>query len=237
MKKPYIKKFSTISDFTVWLVDGKYIRENINEEFTNFGQHYEFKFIPEYELWIDKERISGEEKFYIDSMIAMKRFLEQGKSIHEAIRKSDEIERRERAKSALMKGEIKIRESKEEIIKKVHKKLLKKYSGKIKVWVVNGEFVRGSLFIEFTEGGHDLVYPFIPKGEVWIDDDVLPREIPFILIHELHERNLMAKGMKYIYGDTTADDAHKKASETEYYCRHHPEKLNEKLKREINNSK
>ncbi len=55
MKKPYIKKFVEISHFKVWIVDGKYVRDNIDEEFNNYGQHYQFKFIPEKEFWIDRK--------------------------------------------------------------------------------------------------------------------------------------------------------------------------------------
>ncbi len=59
-------------------------------------------------------------------------------------------------------------------------KFLKSYSRKVKVWIVDGEAVRDLFFIDFTEGGYDKVYPFIPSGEIWIDDDVFPRERKFI---------------------------------------------------------
>ena len=109
----------------------------------------------------------------------------------------------------------------------MHKDLLQKYSTKkIKVWIISGEAVRALFFLDFTEGGHGYVYSFIPKKEVWIDDDIEPDEIKFVLLHELHERNLMSKGMKY-------DPAHKKSSEIEYYCRKHPEEVNKELKKEI----
>ena len=227
MKKPYIKKFSKISNFNVWIVDGKYIRDNINEEFTNYGQHYLFDFIPKNEFWIDKEGVPGEEKYYIDSMLVMNRLLAKGVSHAEAVRKADAIERRERSKSKLIKEEIKLEKQKDEIVDKVHKKLLKKFSSKkIKVWVVDGELVRDLFFIDFTEGGHNKIYPFIPLNEVWIDNDVENKEIKFVLIHELHERNLMAKGMDY-------DSAHKSSSEIEYSCRRNPEKLDKNLKAEL----
>lgn len=227
MKKPYIKKFSRISGFNVWIVDGKYIRDNINEEFTNYGQHYLFDFIPKNEFWIDKEGVPGEEKYYIDSMLVMNRLLGKGVSHAEAVRKADAIERRERSKSKLIKEEIKLEKQKDEIINKVHKKLLRKFSNKkIKVWIVDGELVRDLFFIDFTEGGHNKIYPFIPFEEVWIDNDVENKEIKFVLLHEVHERNLMAKGMDY-------DSAHKSSSEIEYSCRRNPKELDDKLKAEM----
>ncbi len=227
MKKPYIKKFSTISNFNVWIVDGTYIRNNMDEEFTNYGQHYRFSFIPENEFWIDREREPGEEKYFIDSMLVMNRLMANGMSHDEAVKKAEAAERKERAKSRLMRKEVEIRKNEDKLMDSIHKKFLKKYSSKkIKVWIVNGEAVRDLFFLDFTEGGHAYVYPFVPKEEVWIDDDINPKELKFVLLHELHERKLMSAGMKY-------DSAHKSSSEIEYYCRKHPKELEKNLKKEI----
>ena len=85
-----------------------------------------------------------------------------------------------------------------------------------------------------------ICFPFIPKDEVWIDDDVESREIKFVLLHELHERNLMAKGWCYDTDTITnlktgkiKKPAHQDSSAIEYYCRQHPEELDKKLKEEI----
>ena len=227
MKKPYLKKFSEVSDFKVFIVDGEYIRENMDEEFTNFGQHYLFSFIPKDEFWIDRERVGWEYKYYINSMLTINRLLAKGMNRGEAIKIADKEERSERAKSQLVKKRIKLKKYPKKLIDSVHKDLLQKYSTKkVKIWIVSGVIVRGLFFLDFTEGGHGYVYSFIPKNEVWIDDDLDPDEIKFVLLHELHERNLMAKGMKY-------DPAHKNSSEIEYYCRKHPERINQELKKEI----
>ena len=241
LKKPYIKKFSKISDFTVWIVDGKYIRSNIDEEFTNCGQHHQFHYIPKNEFWIDKERIPGEEKYYIDSMLTVDRLLKKGLSHKEATKIADRLEKRERAKSELMKKRGKLKKYSKELTDSVHKNLLQKYSSpKLKVWIVNGEAVRDLFFLDFTEGGHGFVYPFIPKDEVWIDDDIEPDEIKFVLLHELHERNLMKKG--WCYDTDTKDNlktgkikksAHGDSSRIEYYCRKHPKEIDKKLKEEV----
>lgn len=55
-KKPYIKKIGNTQGFHVWYVNGYWIRKHLDEEFTNFGQSYQFKFIPKNELWIDQEQ-------------------------------------------------------------------------------------------------------------------------------------------------------------------------------------
>lgn len=227
MNKIYIKKFGKFSGFKVWIVNGKYIRDMLDEEFTNYGQHYKFKFIPKNEFWIDKERNPGEEKYFIDSMLVMNRLMAKGVRHKEAVKIANRIERRERAKSKLMKKELKIKKNNGNVIKTVYKSLIKKYKDKkIKVWIVKGELVRDLFFIDFTEGGHDKVYSFIPKNEVWIDDDLSAVERSFVLLHELHERNLMNRGKDY-------DSAHKSSSEIEYFCRKHPRRLDRYLKREF----
>jgi hypothetical protein len=227
----YVKKIGKVSGFKVWIVNGKYIRDNIEEEFTNYAQHDNFSFIPKDEFWIDKERNPGEEKYFIDFMLAFNRFFSKGISYNKAWDMANKIEKRERGKSKLMKQEMKIKKSKGNLLKGVYKKLLKEYGGnKLNVWVVNGELVRDLFFLDFTEGGHDKVYSFIPKNEIWIDDDLNFDEIKFVLLHEVHERNLMAKGMRY-------DPAHKSSSKIEYYCRKHPKKLDTYLKKEFNKVK
>jgi hypothetical protein len=141
-----------------------------------------------------------------------------------AIKKDNEIEMKERLKDYLKENKISDEKKLKKIPELARKKLLKKYSGKIKVWIVNGKTVRDLFYVEFTEGGHDKVYPFIPKNEVWIDDDDDENEIKFILLHEMHERKLMAKGMKY-------NPAH--AGKIELKYRRNPEGVDEKLEEEI----
>lgn len=242
-KEIYLKKIATRGHFDIWLVDGAKIRRDLDIEFTNFGHHYFFEFIPENEFWIDKEHKKGETRYYIDHMLIEYRLLSEGKSPDYAEDKANMVERRERNKSKLISTAFKEQKDGTEIIEKVHKELLKDYSKKIKVWVINGELVRGLFCVDFTEGGHDKVYPFIPKNEVWLDDDLSPRERKFVLLHELHERNLMPEGHEFkiknniIEADANYNkiytSAHIKASKLEYFCRHHPEKLDKKLKQEI----
>ena len=232
MKKPYVKKIGNFSGFTVWIVDGKYVRDYLDEEFSNFGQPLHFKIIPKKELWIDKEHAGNETRYFIIHMLAENRLMQEGKSFDEAFEKADKIERMERKKSELLKKAIKTIKHKKDIINRIHKKFLKKYSKNLQVWIVNGELVRDLFFIDFTEGGHDKVYSFIPQGEVWLDDDLSVRERKFVLLHEVHERNLMVKGWAY---DSRNKSAHFDASNLEYFCRRHPKLLDKKLKEEIEN--
>ena len=209
MKKPYIKKFKNIGGIKVYFVDGRYIRENINKEFTNFGQFHRFSFIPQDEIWIDKERNPGEEEFFIDSMLSIRKSVEDGKTYEEAVKKADRVEKRERMASQSTKDLKK--EHKDVILGEIRKNKLISF-GKISVWIVNGKIVRDIYFLDFTEGGHDKVYSFIPENEIWIDNDLSIGERKFVLIHELNERWLMSLGRDYV-------SAHYPSSSIEFFCR------------------
>ncbi len=222
--KPYLRKYGRAAQFTVWIVDGKFIRTHIDEEFTNFGQHYRFPFIPKLEFWIDEEHGAGEEEFFIDHLLVENRLMKGGMKYDQAIAKADLTEKRERSKTRLIRQLAGL--DRKHLIRHVHKRLLRKYSRAVHVWIVHGDLVRDLCFIDFTEGGHDQVYHFIPENEVWLDDDLSPKERHFVLLHELHERALMIKGWTY-------SRAHRDSSRVEYFCRSHPEKLERMLRVEI----
>ena len=224
LKKPYISKADARGDLTVWIVDGAYIRGNIDEEFTNFGQHYRYSYIPENELWIDREAANDERRFFIDHLLTEHRLMKQGMSYDKALPEADREERKERRRAGDLKqamhGGKTMPQGKE-----VHERLWKKLENGVSVWIVNGRLVRSVFDIDFTAGGHDYVYEFVPENEVWIDNDIVEAERGYVLLHELHERNLMSKGMAY-------DEAHAAASRLEYRCRHHPDELHDALTNE-----
>ncbi|MDD8026400.1 MAG: hypothetical protein PHI34_07790 [Acidobacteriota bacterium] len=229
MKKPYLKKLDQIADIKVWIVDGQYVRGKMDEEFTNFGQHFRFGFIPLHEFWIDQEHGLGEGQFFIDHLLFEYRLMSQGMAYNKALEKADAVELKERRRAELVRQISKL--SHRKTIEDIHKQLLKKYSGAVKVWIIQGGLVRSLYFIDFTEGGHDLVYPhFIPKNEVWLDDDLSPKERRFVLLHELHERRLMGLGWPYF-------KAHRSASKIEYHCREHRDELEANLLLEIEKNK
>ncbi len=238
MQKPYIKKYGLVSEFTVYIVDGKYIRTNIEEEFTNFGQHYRFRFIPKNEFWIDKEYGSDrpEVHFYIDHLLKEYHLMEKGYHYNVALARADAKEQSERRRSLLAKH---IHGPKKKLVYKIK---IKKYSTILDVWIVCGELVRDLFYIDFTEGGHDLVYPFIPRNEIWLDDDIGPEERKFVLLHELRERNVMSHKMKLtrrgahsVSNSQVYNLAHAEASELEYFYRRHPKGIDKALRKELKN--
>lgn len=69
--------------------------------------------------------------------------------------------------------------------------------GKLRIYLVATTPTK-RIYVDWTEGGHDHVYKFIPKNEVWISDDLPPMEILLTTLHELTERRLMStRGMDY----------------------------------------
>jgi len=232
MKKPYLKKISKIGKFSVWWVNGMYIRNNVNREFTNFSHHFHFKFIPKYEFWIDKEYDNGEDRFFIDHLLVEWKLMSKGIKYIPALDKACEKELQERKKSSLFKKVgNKFKKNPKKVPKEVYIKLLKEYSkDSIKVFLVNGELVRDLYYINFTEGGHEYVYNFVPKKEVWIDDDLSPQERKFVILHEVHERFLMSKGYEY-------HKAHASSSAIEYEARHNPAKTKKLLDSEYAKNK
>lgn len=65
--------------------------------------------------------------------------------------------------------------------------------GPLTICTVDGSVVRRHIDPDFVLGGHDLVYNYIPKNEVWIDGKMILREQPIILAHELEERKRMGE--------------------------------------------
>lgn len=238
VQKPYVQKVGEISGFTVWIVDGRYVRSTLDEEFTNFGQHYRFRFIPKNELWIDKEYNNGNEiRYFIDHLLVEHRLMTKGVDYDTALARADRFEKVERKKSELFA------KYGENPLLYVHKKFLKEYSQKLRVWIVNGELVRDFYFIDFTEGGHDLVYHFVPRNEVWLDSDANPREHKFILLHELRERNLMAQRLfdktgkrRNVDEHVTYAWAHHQASEIEFFSRRHVDQVDTLIQEEMKKS-
>ena len=73
------------------------------------------------------------------------------------------------------------------------------------IWLVDGKYVREHLFLDFTQGGHALRYDFIPRYEIWIDDDLSSDEWNAVIAHEQYERKLMYQGIDYNQAHTWAN--------------------------------
>jgi hypothetical protein len=221
LKLPYLNKDAKRGDLQVWIVDGSYVRGHVDEEFTNFGQHFRYPYIPADEFWIDREAEDDERPFFIDHLLVEHRLMARGMSYEKALEAADREERKERRRAGDVR-QLTRRGRKLPDGKEVHERLWKKLENGVSVWIVSGRLVRSVFDVDFTAGGHDHVYEFVPTGEVWIDSDIAEPERGYVLLHELHERNRMAEGVPYSL-------AHADSSRLEYHCRHHPDELHDAL--------
>lgn len=243
-KKVYKKKVGDFHGYSVWYVNGYWIRNNLDRDFNNFGGNRIFAFIPKDEFWVDYENGSvSEVKYFFDSFLTIEKEIANGKSHEEAVKIADKRERTERRKSKFFKG-IKRVKVREKILKRIHvKEIFGKYTENLKIYVVRGDLVRSLFNVDFTQGGHEKAYNFIPDEEVWIDDDLYKKEIPFVLVHELHERYLMSLGWPYdsvggqkVFAkkeDETGKSAHFAAEDLEFWCREHKKSVKKVLLKEI----
>ena len=232
--KPYIKQIETIGGFSVWIVNGNYIRNHIHKEFTNFGQHFRFKFIPENEFWIDKEYGEEETEYFIQHLLLEHKLMSEGRTYNYALKRASALELQKRTELRSINDDL----------KNLKKRRVKGYGKNSSVWIVNGKLVRDFMYIDFAEGGHDLIYPFIPKNEIWIDDDIGPREVKLIILHEVHERNMMCEMMLSSengnWRECTPKNrtkiyciAHRDASKIERFYRKKLKGISEKIKEEF----
>ncbi|MSR85485.1 hypothetical protein EXS71_03585 [Candidatus Uhrbacteria bacterium] len=156
------------------IVDGFKIRNTIDTDFSGVGSHADYPYIPLEEMWIDK-------------------FLKEEKTLFLALWK---FERSMRGKPfRLIREKAKKTFASRKPSKILVTKTLKK--GSLTIRYVDGASVRKNLDPYFLLGGHDLVYSYIPKKEIWIDIQADPRDHKYTLIHELDERERMAKGLTY----------------------------------------
>jgi hypothetical protein len=85
--------------------------------------------------------------------------------------------------------------------------------GPVEVCLVDGNLVRSYYKTDYTEGGHGYVYPWVPRPQIWIEDSVDFREVPFIVSHEYLERRLMRDE------ELDYDTAHEICSKVEFDLR------------------
>lgn len=65
------------------------------------------------------------------------------------------------------------------------------------VWLVNGAVIRSQIDVDFTCGGHEYRYLYIPHDEIWIDNALNNEDINPTIWHEIIERHLMERGADY----------------------------------------
>lgn len=197
---------STVGPYTIVLVDEEDVRDESEEleEFSNYAIHSDFPdVIPEGTIWLSEEVPVDERWILIEEAIARIEAEDDGLSSEEAysvgLRRSKKLRSRASPEGRdTSAADVKI--------KKIGS------SDGVSVWLVDGKRIRDSVDIDFVEGGHGLVYSWIPRDEIWIDEEVPKKERRIIVAHESKERALMMAGHSY-------EEAHKKASRFEWQIR------------------
>jgi hypothetical protein len=199
MRRPYIAQLAEIDDIECWLVDGTFIRDQVDVDFTNGAHTLSRRYIPARQIWLDREAPgAGELQFLIGHLLVELRLMRAGVPYLHALARANRFERKLRR--AQLAGPALTPAQARERVRKERVGML----GRDLVWIVDGRGVRDRFDPNFTQGGHGLRYRFIPRREIWIDDAVAERELDVTLGHEAHELALMREGMSY-------DDAHASA--------------------------
>ncbi len=167
--------------FKIRFVDGSFIRNHLDTNFGFLEEHARAGFspsyyIPEGELWVDKHY-----RAELPRLIKIRELYNNPKYARLSYQKIREI----------LKRELVSHETPPPFIEQTEK------NGALTINHVNGHIVREYIDPEFIFGGHDLVYNYIPKNEVWLDALQGPRELPYTTLHELTERAYMKQGMNY----------------------------------------
>jgi hypothetical protein len=214
MIKKLIEKRGPIS---IYNVDALQLRDTnvILQEFSDYAIHSDFNIIPNDEVWVDSRSL--EQQYLIYEALTRIKYEELGSSKEHAYDKAEQKNkaRREKEDNVKMCPWNYSPVFDEDIKKQIY---LKKWTtikcdDDIHVFIINGNFVRDYFKTDFVEGGHYIVYKWIPKNEIWIDDEVSVKEWILILIHEIAEMIMMQKnGFDYEKG-------HRKASKIEWSFR------------------
>lgn len=156
-------------------VNGYIIRNTTNTDFAGFATHDYDPRVPKGEVWIENT-LKREKNHFIHLVKAEKK--------HQSVKQFAQL-RKQLVKEAKQHG------TPPPFVSKIQRR------GALNTMFVNGAIVRKYFDAYFLLGGHHYVYPYIPKNEIWIDDLNYPDDQEFTIIHELHERNLMKKGIDY----------------------------------------
>src|SRR3989344_3993054 len=173
------------------LVDGHFIRNVVDTDFSGEGSSVMYSYIPSGVMWLD-EVLIDEKDFFVKLHSIEREFLLSGLSYASA---------RQNVCEQLVSKSL----QKPNPVIDTYKWFPKDKD--LKIFIVDGQMVREYFDPKFIEGGHDLVYSYIPAKTIWVEK-AFEAEYLFTLLHEAHERTWMQKGMKYI-------DAHNSALKVE----------------------
>lgn len=201
-----------------YAVNGYAVRDiaQPDEEFGSFATSDDFpSLIPKGEVWLAEQTIDREGLFFIANALTQLKEQARGTPDERAYNAGIEVERmlRERLNHLQFRGAGPQKRVPPEVYVSRYATLPDRDERKVEVWIVDANVVRSLYKIDYTEGGHGLVYPWVPNDEIWVEDSLDRRELPFIVAHEYIERRLM-RDAKLDY-----DMAHDICSRVEFHLR------------------
>lgn len=206
----YVRRLEKRGGVEVWQVNGHWIRDRIDVEFTNGHHHYTRSYVPEDEIWIDRDAPGTEEwRLWAERQRDERELMRAGTPYLAALRIAGRAEVQKRR----LRGSVILPPTVSQLRAHVLLRPIDKVHGRT-VWLVSGRRVRDLAYVDFTLGGHGYRYRFISRREIWIDDAARPSERGAILHHEAVEVAHMSAGMPYA-------QAHALASHAEVQFRRH----------------
>ncbi len=188
------RRMLTHAEYTVYAVNGFAVRNvaRPDEEFGNFATQTEFRsLVPKGEIWVSEKLAAREGVYFIANALARLKRTAEG-ATNRAYDDGVEVERllRERLTGLAYRDGKPHRQVPPAIYRAPYVRLPDP-QGPVEVWLADGHLIRSYYKTDYTEGGHGYVYPWVPRPEIWVDDGVDRREVPFIVSHEYLERRLM----------------------------------------------
>ncbi len=212
------KRFiSTHDGYNFYAVNSYAVRDiaQPDEEFGSFATQQDFpSLIPPGEVWVAEQNIDQEGLFFIANAVAQLKERARGVPDDTAYTEGIHVERmlRERLNRLKFRGGRPQKRVPAEVYVRRYARLPDK-DRIVEVWIVDGNVVRSLYKTDYTEGGHGFVYPWVPVDEIWIEQSLDRRELPYIVAHEYIERRLM-RDLKLDY-----DTAHDVCSRVEFKLR------------------
>lgn len=84
------------SGVNVWLVDGKAVREQYNEDFIGGGHHYVYDFIPLPDVWLEDTIVKNERGFFLTHELHERRRMASGMEYQKAHNEASAVEQEAR---------------------------------------------------------------------------------------------------------------------------------------------
>lgn len=203
----------TIGNLKIYEVDEFEIRNQsrAHQEFSNYGTNDLFPdMIPKNEVWVSKYVKPEEYPYLKEEFLNYMKFVKQGMNPYRAYEEALARERDLRRSAEEVKKHPEHYD--EKAFRKVYKEklnvkspMLNKLIENCKVYLVDGVYVRNHYKTDFVDGGHGYVYDFVPKEEIWVEEEVPTKERILVLLHEAIERYLMKyKGFGYLKAHNAA---------------------------------